>query len=52
MNKNKDYEKLVLHISRELNDKLLLAAEKSKLSVASVIRAALSAYLESSEKKK
>jgi hypothetical protein len=51
MNKNTDYEKLVLHISRELHDRLLSASEKNKLSVASVIRNAIGEYLDNSEKK-
>ena len=51
MSKDKDFEKLVMHISRELHNKLLAAAEKNKLSVASVIRKAIGDYLENSEKK-
>lgn len=51
MNKNTDYEKLVMHISRELHDRLLAAAEKNKLSIASLIRTAINEYLENTEKK-
>jgi predicted HicB family RNase H-like nuclease len=51
MNKNTDYEKLVMHISREMHDRLLAAAEKNKLSIGSVIRNAIGEYLDNSEKK-
>lgn len=51
MSKDKDFEKLVMHISRELHNKLLADAEKNKLSIASVIRKAIGEYLENPEKK-
>ena len=44
---NKDFEKLVIHISREKADKLDLASEKLKLSRASIIRQALDEFFES-----
>lgn len=51
MKKNTDYERLVMHISRELHDKLLSVAEKNKLSIASVIRNAITEYFDNQEKK-
>ena len=50
MNKNTDYEKLVMHISRELHDKLLSVAEKEKLSIGSLLRKAIHEYLDKSAK--
>jgi predicted HicB family RNase H-like nuclease len=46
MKKLTDYEKLVLHISRELHSRLLSASEKEKLSVGSLLRKAIHEYLD------
>lgn len=52
MTSNKDYEKIVIHASREMYDRLSAVSEKNKLSVASTIREAIKKYLEDNEKKK
>jgi hypothetical protein len=50
MNNEKKVTRLVLHISEELNQRLLDASVKNKLSVGSVIRKALEQYLGNTEK--
>jgi hypothetical protein len=52
MTNNKQYTKLVLHVSEELNQRIQDAAAKNKLSTGSVIREALVKYLDDSEKGK
>jgi predicted transcriptional regulator len=47
MSENKDFEKLVIHISRERAEKLDLISEQLKLSRGSVIRQAIDEFLES-----
>jgi len=47
MSENKDFEKLVLHISRERAEKLDSIADQLKLSRGSIIRQALDEFLES-----
>ena len=47
MSENKDFEKLVLHISRERAEKLDLISEQLKLSRGSIIRKALDEFIES-----
>jgi predicted transcriptional regulator len=44
---NQDFEKLVIHISRERADRLDLASEKLKLSRASILRQALDEFFDS-----
>ena len=46
MTQNKDFKKLNLHISIDLNDRLIALAEKEKLSVASLLRKAINEYLD------
>lgn len=41
---NKDFEKLVLHVSVEMSEKLDSASEKLKLSKGSIIRQALDEF--------
>jgi predicted HicB family RNase H-like nuclease len=52
MKKLTDYEKLVLHISRELHDRLVSASEKEKLSVGSLLRKAIHEYLDKNKNQK
>ena len=47
MSENKDFEKLVIHISRERAEKLNSMADQLKLSRGSIIRQALDEFLES-----
>jgi hypothetical protein len=51
MSKDKDFEKIVLHVSREMHNRLLDASEKKKLSIGSIFREAINSYLNESEKK-
>jgi len=43
---NKEFEKLVIHLSAEMAERLNNASEKLKLSRGSIIRQALDEYLE------
>ena len=52
MLKDKDFERLVLHISRDLHNQLFEVAEKNKLSISSVIRAALHNYVDANKQGK
>jgi predicted transcriptional regulator len=47
MSENKDFEKLVIHISRERAEKLDSIADQLKLSRGSIIRQALDDFFES-----
>lgn len=52
MSNDKDFERMVLHISRELHNRLLVASDKKKLSIGSMLREAVRSYLDESENKK
>lgn len=48
---DKEFEKLVIHLSREMSDRLSSASEKMKLSRGSIIRQALDNFLEQGQTK-
>jgi predicted DNA-binding protein len=51
MTTDKKYIKMVLHLSEELNERMEQASAKNKLSIGSIMREAIHAYLDESEKK-
>jgi predicted DNA-binding protein len=51
MSNDKNYKKIVLHISEELNERMEKASAKNKLSIGSIVREAINRYLDDSEKK-
>lgn len=51
MANDKKYTRIILHLSEELNERMEQASAKNKLSIGSIIRESIHAYLDESEKK-